>query len=237
MMRALSQVLDGLAALVANAHAPAWFGLSAGVICLAAYWSLSGVGAPGPQLPQAAIFAVAWAALLLLLVPLILARLLGLGPAELGFRLGDARWGSRAALVIALVLVPLTVLLASQPTVHRAYPWAGAWPLEHPLNTAAWLFLTGLTALALEVFHRGFILRSVASRWGWTQGVWTQAALFSLAHLGAPLVVVLAALPLALVLAVLAGRSHSILYSWLVLFALMAVRDLVALHHKGMLIS
>ena len=216
-----------------------WLALVAGLVYQTGYWYL---GSPGPQLTgasapglEAALINIGWALLWLLLLPLLTLRLLEL-PVTLRYGLGDTRFGVTTVAMVALLALPFLYLGSTQPELQATYPWAGAWAGAAPLNLFLWIELYTLYYLAFEFFYRGFLLSSVAARWGLEAGVGVQLIASVLIHLGKPFPEVVAAIPAGLFFAWLALRSRSLLYPTLLHLFIGVATDVFSLHHQGLLL-
>lgn len=149
--------------------------------------------------------------------------LLGLGPAlaagefwqrtplELGFGLGQWRFGS-AALLAGLPLAVAAGYLGAGSAELRA-----VYPLDPAASRAASAFLAHAALYALyyvgfEFFFRGFLLLGAAERLGPIAANLLQSGLATLVHAGKPDIEVLAAFPASLAFGWLALRTRSIWY-------------------------
>ncbi|MFO7546841.1 MAG: CPBP family intramembrane glutamic endopeptidase [Trueperaceae bacterium] len=239
-VRALRGVLADVAALAPRGDTT-WFLLLAAVVLQAAFWYLA---TPGPSVlggagrePLSAFSTVAWTAVTLLLVPMLLLRWVGVRPAEAGLRVGDARFGLSAVAALALVAVPLLVLASGDASLQAAYPWAGAWPGERWATLATWAAVYALYYVSFEFFYRGFVLNLVGAPWGAAAAMWLQVVMATLVHLGKPLPEMIAAAPASLVFGVIAVRSRSVLYPALLHWIIGLTLDVAVLARQGHLLS
>ncbi|HEX7003393.1 MAG TPA: CPBP family intramembrane glutamic endopeptidase [Trueperaceae bacterium] len=199
------------------------------------YWYF---GAPGPASPRDPIHAlrwVAWATVLLGLIPLLLCRPLGLRLERLGLTEGDSRTGWQAVGIGVLVVIPVAWFAAGDPAVRLAYPWPGAWAGSSALAFFAWAATYTCYYFAYEFFFRGFLLRGLEPALGATGALWVQTIASTMLHLGKPLLETIAALPAGLVFGLLALRTRSILYVALIHMTLGLATDLFSLLRAGQL--
>lgn len=210
--------------------------LALAVLLQVAFWYL---GSPGPHLagversPAAALAAVAWAVLLLGIVPLAALRMRGRLPAGLGFGWGDARLGAVVLLVGAAIAIPVLYVAARSADLQAAYPWPGAAAAGGLGAFAAWAAAYAAYYAAFEFFYRGFLLRLLEPLWGLGAAVWFQAAASTLVHLGKPWPETIGALPFGVLMAVLAIRSRSLLWPVALHLTIGLATDLFSLHHQG----
>jgi membrane protease YdiL (CAAX protease family) len=209
--------------------------LAVALLLQVAYWYLGAPGPATPRDPAHALRAVLWAVLLLGLLPLLLARPLGLDPVKLGIRRGDAAAGRQALLVGLLLVVPLGYFAAGNASIRLTYPWPGDWAGGSVAAFAAWAFTYSLYYLSYEFFYRGFLLRGLEPALGRFGSLWLQTVASTLLHLGKPLLETVAAIPAGLVFGLVALRTRSLLYVVAIHLALGLSTDLFALVRGGSL--
>ena len=95
--------------------------------------------------------------LLFFVIPLCVARLLGMSPGDIGLRAGDARWSFRVLVPVLAACVPLLYLSAADPSFQAEYPMARS------AAASTWSFVVYEASYLLyyvgwEVFFRGFLL-------------------------------------------------------------------------------
>lgn len=217
--------------------------LSVALLVQIAYWYL---GSPGPQLlaaragtPRslgAALPAVLWAAVFLFAVPAAFLRLTGDSLRRTGLRLGDAAYGVRLVLIALPFAAGALFVASSFPQLQATYPWAGAWPGRSPLHLLAWSGLYALYYFAYEFFYRGFLLRGLEPYWGLEAAIWVQTLASPLLHLGKPVAETLGAIPMGLVFALVAVRSRSLLWPFLLHLAIGLLTDIFSLWRQGWLL-
>lgn len=147
---------------------------------------------------------------------------------ELGFTLGDWRFGLRASAVLMVVLPPLLWINAGSPAFQAEYPLA-------KLAGASWLHFLGWQAcyavyyFAWEFFFRGFWQLGQRRRVGLWGALIMQASISTLLHIGKPEGETLAAVVAALGFGLLALRCRSFLYLFLLHWYVGALTDLFCL--------
>ena len=204
------------------------------------YWYL---GSPGPQLfgntersLETALPAIFWAALFFLVLPLLIVLLTGDSPRRLGVQLGDASFGSRLLLMATPLVVIALYIGSSFQELQAVYPWAGNWPGRSLLHLLAWAGLYALYYAAYEFFYRGFLLRGLEPYWGLTTAIWVQTFASTLLHLGKPVSETLGAIPMGLVFALVAVRSRSLFWPFLLHLAIGLATDVFSLWRQGWLL-
>lgn len=239
--RSLALLWSDLTALFPESEARFWFLMAAAALLQAGFWYLATPGpaliALEPRLPLVAAKGVAVTLVLLVLLPAVFLRTVGMRPEGLTFGRGNAAFALPLVLLLwLLAIVPLFFATAGE-AFHNTYPWSGVWAGESLANLLTWLGIYALYYLAFEYFYRGFLLRVVADRYGLTTGIWLQALAATLIHVGKPLPELLTALPASLVFGVLAVRGRSLLYPFLLHWLIGASTDLFSLYHLGALFS
>jgi membrane protease YdiL (CAAX protease family) len=206
-----------------------------------AYWYL---GSPGPRLLQnaepgfhAAAFKIGLAAALMLVVPLIATFALGMKPSELGLRLGDARYGLLATVIVTSILVVPLFFAADDPLIQDTYPWAGHWPGQSVKNLAMWIGMLLIYYVSFEYFFRGFMIKAIEPHWGLAAAIWAQAIASTLVHLGKPPAETITALPAGILFGIMAVRGRSILWPALLHLNVGLITDLSSLWRQGQLLS
>lgn len=203
--------------------------LAVALLLQIAYWYFGAPGPATPRDPAHALRSVLWAVLLLGLLPLLLARPLGLEPRRLGMRRGDVATGRQALLLGLLLVIPLGWFAAGDPSIRLAYPWPGAWAGSGVLAFASWAVIYSLYYLSYEFFYRGFLLRGLQPMFGRYGALWIQTVASTLLHLGKPLVETVAAFPAGLLFGLVALRTRSVYYVVAIHLTLGLVTDLFIL--------
>lgn len=219
------------------------FFLGVVVLVQVAYWYL---GSPGPLLLtdtahvqrslETALPAILWAVLLFFAVPVAFLLFTGDSLRRTGLQLGDAGYGLRM-LLMALPLAAAALFVGSSfAELQATYPWAGEWPARSPLHLLVWAGLYALYYLAYEFFYRGFLLRGLEPYWGLSTAIWVQTLASTLLHLGKPVSETLGAIPMGLVFALVAVRSRSIFWPFLLHLAIGLLTDSFSLWRQGWLL-
>ena len=217
--------------------------LGVAVLVQVAYWYL---GSPGPRLLAdtaqiqrslgAALPAILWAAVFLFALPAAFLLLTGDSLRRMGLQLGDTDFGSRLVLIALPIATGVLFVGSSFPELQATYPWAGAWPGRSSLHLLAWSGLYALYYLAYEFFYRGFVLRGLEPYWGLEAAIWVQTLASTLLHLGKPVAETLGAIPMGLVFALVAVRSRSLLWPFLLHLAIGLLTDIFSLWRQGWLL-
>ncbi|ASI98422.1 CPBP family archaeomyxosortase MrtA [Thermococcus celer] len=157
-----------------------------------------------------------------LVLPFLLALLLGFKPRELGMKVGK-RGGYRWALVLFLLTVPLSLYGTRIPSMKNYYPIFGysGWG-DFLLKELA----MGVIMLSNEAFYRGFMLFPLAERNEWL-GIIAHDVPYALAHIGKPWVEVPYSFIAGIVFAKLDMESESFLPSFLLHWFGSALFDLL----------
>jgi|GEM_PF-383052 len=147
--------------------------------------------------------------ILYLVVPLVII-ILGFrrNPAAFGFRLGDWRMGSLITLASIIVLAPVIWIVVRSSDAMQTYYQST------DLTTRVFLF-TLLELFGWEFFFRGFIFFGYQEKFG-DHALWLQAVPFALAHLGKPAVETLTTLFGGFLFGLVARRTRSFLYPFLI---------------------
>lgn len=145
--------------------------------------------------------------------------------ADLGLCLGDWRFGAKATLVLMAVLPPLLWVNAGTPAFQAEYPLAklagASW--GHFLG---WQLCYAVYYFAWEFFFRGFWQLGQRHRVGLMGALVMQASISTLLHIGKPQGETMAAVAAALGFGLLALRTRSFLYVFLLHWYVGALTDL-----------
>lgn len=207
--------------------------LAATTLLQLGYWYLGAPGPATPREPLQALVSVAWAVLLLGLVPWLLLRPLGLVGRRMGLARGDLRSGLALTALGLVAVLPLAWFAAGDPAIRLTYPWPGPQIAAGPGPFLAWAVIYALYYLAYEFFYRGLLLRGLEPTLGRFGALWFQTVASTLLHLGKPLLEALAALPAGLLFGLIALRTRSILYVFLIHLGLGLATDLFSLMRAG----
>jgi len=179
----------------------------------------------GPQYRGAGLYV--WRGLVYLVVPLLSLPLLRLTPAAVGFSLRNpGRWLRDIGLLYVLML-PLVVWAAFQPSFQRAYPYftferLGLWPFAVGLGVR----FAGM--FCWEFILRGYLLFGLERRVGAAAAVAVQTIPFAILHFGKPLPETLGSVVAGVALGILALRNRSFIPGAILHFAVAATLDALA---------
>ena len=146
-----------------------------------------------------------------------------------GLRIGGLRGHWKAYVVLFALVLPGVIVAASRPEFSRYYPFyrlAG----ESWSDLLYWELLYALHFVALEFFFRGFWLTACRRSLG-SHAVYIALPPYCMIHFTKPLPEVLAAIPAAIVLGLLAMRARSIWGGALLHVAVACTMDGLALWH------
>ena len=157
---------------------------------------------------------------LYLIVPLlIIIVVLRENPAEYGFRIGDWKAGLVMTAIVVAVAVPVLWLTAKgDPSMHEYYKGL----LGPQLPGYVFLDLIGW-----EFIFRGWLLFGYAKKYG-HDALWLQSVPFALAHIGKPEVETLSTIFGGFLFGLVAWRSKSFLYAFLIHYFVFFFTVLVA---------
>jgi membrane protease YdiL (CAAX protease family) len=188
-------------------------------------------GAWSPWLAQCWQYAVAL--LLMLLLPLAWWRFAEGRPWEaLGLGLGDARFGLRFLAVAALVLPPLLWINAGSAEFQAEYPLV-ALSTRSWGHFAAWQLCYAVYYFVWEFFFRGFIQLGARARLGALGAMALQLSASTLLHIGKPQGETMAAVAAGLIFGLVALRTRSFLYLFLLHWYVGALTDLFCAIRAG----
>lgn len=158
--------------------------------------------------------------ILFLLVPLfIIAAVLRENPAEYGFRLGDWKAGLILTGMVILIAAPILYLTAKgNPGMQEYYDGL----LTPRLPGYVFLDLFGW-----EFMFRGWLLFGYARKYG-PDALWLQAVPFALAHIGKPEVETLSTIFGGFLFGLVAWRTKSFIYAFLIHYFVFVFTVLVA---------
>lgn len=146
--------------------------------------------------------------LLYLVVPLaVILLIFRHKPARYGFSFGDWRTGIVITLTACLLIAPVLYFVTKADPNMTAYYQGGISP-SLPL-------LTFLDLIGWEFFFRGWILFGYAEEFG-DNALWLQAVPFALAHIGKPEIETLSCIFGGFAFGLIAYKTKSFLYAFLV---------------------
>jgi hypothetical protein len=118
-----------------------------------------------------------------LLLPLIVALIIGYSPKAVGITLGDRKKAFRYIWMLFIAAVPFMIVGSRMDAFQQYYPrfHYGNWA-----EFAAWELRVGLLMLATEFFYRGFLMMGTKESIGrWS--ILLQAIPYAYVHLGKPM--------------------------------------------------
>ncbi len=131
-------------------------------------------------------------------------------PRTYGLRAGDWRLGLPVALAAIAVMAIIIWFVGHLPTFQTYYT-----KLVGDRSTARLVIDTGFELLAWEFFCRGWLLFGLGRKYG-TDAIWLQAIPFALMHLGKPELETLTTIFGGALFGMLAWRTRSFAYGWLI---------------------
>jgi membrane protease YdiL (CAAX protease family) len=157
---------------------------------------------------------------LYLVIPLIIiVVVLREDPREYGFQLGDWKAGLALTGIVIAIAAPILWLTAKgDPTMQEYYEWL----LGPELPRYAFLDLIGW-----EFIFRGWLLFGYARKYG-HDALWLQSVPFALAHIGKPEVETLSTIFGGFLFGLIAWRTKSFIYPFLIHYFIFTFTVLVA---------
>jgi membrane protease YdiL (CAAX protease family) len=143
-------------------------------------------------------------------------------PRRYGLALGDWRFGLPVALGAMAVMALVIWILAQWPDFNAYY---GNLTRQRP----AWRLVldAGVDILAWEFFFRGWLLWSLGRRFG-ADAIWLQMIPFALMHVWKPELEMLSTIAGGVFFGILAWRTHSFIWGWLLHWFMVAWVMLIA---------
>lgn len=144
---------------------------------------------------------------------------------KFGLQWGDARtWGRYFALYL-LIMAPIVLVMSRTPEFHAFYPQCDA--ARHSLawwafSAAGWL----LYFFAWEWFFRGFLLFSLAPRYGGAMAILIQTIPFAMMHFPKVEAEAWSSILAGVFLGLMAFRGRSCLSAWLIHWSVATLMDL-----------
>jgi len=178
--------------------------------------------------PYPALYMFVTAFLLFGLLPFALIVLSKGSPAECGIQLGDWKFGIKAVAILLPLIVVLFLIPASNDAEIRQ-----TYPLDPTVGSSLWHFLLfqSLRGLlyygAWEFFFRGVMLFGLKDRFGAWAAIAIQTIPSCLWHIGFPTGELITSIPGGILFGLLALRSRSILWPFLLHFMIAVTLDLL----------
>ena len=167
--------------------------------------------------------------ILLLVVPLISTRFFtGLKLSSMGLGVGDFKLGMKLfAFLFPLIILPVLYFAVDMPEIQSEYPLAKIIKEHHDLIFIYELFYVIFYYFAWEFFFRGFLLFGLKPRIGAFNAVLIQTISSSLIHIGKPGGEVIGSIIVGILFGVIALRTRSIWYVFLLHAAIGVATDLL----------
>lgn len=171
---------------------------------------------------------------LFVLIPVVAVALTpGVKISELGFGLGDVRYGLRAAGLLYLLMLPFVVAVSFSPAFHDHYPLArgaaSGWGPLLVFESAYWLYF-----IAWEFVYRGLLCVALYPRIGASVLV-LHTIPFAVMHGGKPEAEAFGSIVAGIALGLIAVRARSFWYGVLLHGAVASTMDFLALWQSGRL--
>jgi len=148
-----------------------------------------------------------------------------------GWGLGDVKYGVRWLITIPLLVVPLIFIASKMPDLRLEYPLA-----KSLLNNQGHL-LVYETAYVLfyyvawEFFFRGFLLFGLKERFGAVNAILIQTISSCLVHIDKPEGEIIGSIFIGILFGMIALRSKSIWYVFLIHVSIGVLTDLFIIHY------
>jgi hypothetical protein len=196
---------------------------------------IGSIDLPGPPELQPFVWWGLACLVTLILMPLLAGALVGRSPRSLGLRLKGTGREAPTYLVLYLVFLPVVWMVSRWPGFLATYPFFPP-ARQGGLTATFWTFeaIYCLQFLGIELFFRGFIVLGLKPSLG-RGSILAMLAPYCMIHYYKPMPEALGAIGAGLVLGSLAWRSGTIVYGWLLHFAVALSMDLLALHARGVL--
>lgn len=135
---------------------------------------------------------------------------------DFGWGLGDIKYGIKWLLVIPLLVVPVIYLASKMPSIRAEYPLA-----KSLLTNQSHLIVYEIAYIlfyyvAWEFFFRGFLLFGLKDRFGDINAILIQTISSCLVHIDKPEGEIIGAIVVGIVFGMIALRSKSIWYVFLI---------------------
>jgi len=148
-----------------------------------------------------------------------------------GFTIGDIKTGSILVIITALlIIIPVVWLGSALPDVRREYPLAKILLQRHDLIFIYESFYVMFYYIAWEFFFRGFLLFGLKERFGAFNAILIQTISSCLIHIGKPEGEILGAIFLGIVFGIIALRSKSIWYVFILHSLLGVLSDIFIIY-------
>jgi membrane protease YdiL (CAAX protease family) len=171
-----------------------------------------------------------------LMVPLLVMTMVGVRPAELGWRIRGTSSHWKVYLAIFSLAVPFVVIASFSSEFQDRYPLYEIYRGQSHVwrDLSIWWPFYVLQFVAIESFFRGFLVLGLGKRIG-ANAVLVATIPYLMIHLVKPPIEAAASIVGGLVMGTLAWRTKSIWWGVAVHVAVATVMDLMSLGHKGFL--
>lgn len=165
---------------------------------------------------------------LVFLIPLLLVKFRFKAPLKnFGFSLGDKKFGFRFVLiVIPFIVAPLIYIASRLPDIRTEYPLVKILIQRHDLVMGYELAYIFLYYMAWEFYFRGFLLFGLREKYGDMAAIMIQTISSCLIHLGKPESEIIGAIVVGILFGVIALRTRSFWYVFLIHAAIGVLTDL-----------
>ncbi len=174
-----------------------------------------------------------WSLACLLFMVLMPMLVIGLGarvsPRALGVRLRGTHGEWRPYLTLYLIFLPIIFLISREPEFLKTYPFWRPPGLRIDAAFLAFQAFYCMQFFAVEFFFRGFLVLGLKPHMG-RMSVLVMLAPYCMIHFYKPMPEALGAIGAGLILGLLAWRSGTIVYGWLLHYSVALTMDLLALH-------
>jgi membrane protease YdiL (CAAX protease family) len=167
-------------------------------------------------------------------VPLIVVRIVGWKPSDIGWKFGGTanHWKYYATLLA--IAIPFVVLASTTGEFQERYPLLeiGRGQPDAWADLRIWWIFYVLQFVAVETFFRGFLVLGLAKRFG-QMSILIATIPYLMIHFTKPPVEALAAIVGGIVMGFLAYRTKSVWWGVALHVAVAALMDFLSLGHKG----
>ncbi|HLG33475.1 MAG TPA: CPBP family intramembrane glutamic endopeptidase [Bacteroidia bacterium] len=173
--------------------------------------------------------------LLMFLFPVFYAKYIWKKPLkDFGMEAGDFRWGLLFALIsIPVIVLPFSYAGSFQPTVQAEYPLSKTLLAHHELLPIYVISYSLFYYIAWEFFFRGFLLFGLAEKFGGVNAILIQTISSCLVHIDKPAVEIIGSIPVGILFGIVALRTKSFWYVFLVHAAIGISTDLfIIFNHR-----
>lgn len=200
--------------------------------------TLRDIEMPGPRLVRPFTWWGLWCVLLLVLLPMLVAWVFAKrSPRDLGLRLRGTGHDAWTYLALFALVFPIIYGISLTRDFQDTYPYYKPPSLDQ--GTLGYDFLVfqvvyGTQLFAIEFFFRGFMVLGLKRSLGWAS-VLVMLAPYCMIHYYKPMPEAMGAVAGGLILGALAWRTGTIVYGWVLHYAVALSMDLLALEHRGLI--